>query len=491
MGPTADAPPGLTARLREIELFADLTDDQLGWLAEAGSHMCLNDGDILFSEGEPADRFYVLLGGELLFTKVFGGQEHVLTKHIAEHVPEPLLVQYDGKRRAAHQFTGELPLLTDSGYIATAISAGGTELMAYDKQTFLDMLTRCPQVSRVLLPVLAWRIRTVELEAGRNRMLEGLGTLAAGLAHELNNPTAAMVRAAGELRGTVKDLTEAAMRWGRLATSSEARLLNRICDSLHEGAPAGKPLNVLEAAEAADAVMDWLFDHGIERYSDIGTALVDRGLDTEMLEEIAAAVRPEVLEAAIACLGLIVQARTMVEDVAEAGRRIEALVDTTKAYTNLDRAPVRDVDLWEGLEATLAMLAPKLSGVRVRRHYGDVPLVTAYPSELNQVWTNLIDNAVDAMEGIGEVRISTRVEGHHALVEIRDSGPGIPQAVLSLLFQPFFTTKDTGHGTGLGLHLSRYIVSHRHGGTIDVTSVPGDTRFLVRLPLTRGQASAR
>ncbi|GII87748.1 sensor histidine kinase [Sphaerisporangium siamense] len=486
-----ERPPGLAARLREIELFAELSDEQLGWLAGVGTHQKLADGDVLFHENEPAGHFYVLLGGELLFTKVFGGQEHVLTKHIAESTPEPLLVQYDGKRRAAHQFTGELPLLTDSGYIATAISAGGTELMAYDKATFLDMLTRCPEVSRVLLPVLAWRIRTVELEAGRNRMLEGLGTLAAGLAHELNNPTAAMVRAAGELRGTVGELTDAAMRWGRVATASERRLITRVCESLHSGAGPGRSMDVLEAAEIADEVMEWLFAHDIDRYQDIGTALVDRGLGIETLDEIAAGVRPEALEPAIGCLGLIVQARTMVEDVAEAGRRIEALVDTTKAYTNLDRAPVRDVDLWEGLEATLAMLAPRLSGVRVRRHYGDVPLVTAYPSELNQVWTNLIDNAVDAMEGLGELRISTKVEGHHALVEIMDSGPGIPQGVLSLLFQPFFTTKDTGRGTGLGLHLSRYIVSHRHGGTIDVTSVPGDTRFLVRLPLTRRQLSAR
>lgn len=479
----------LVERLRDIELFAELADDQLAWLAEVGRRVEIADGEVLFDDGEPARFFYVLLGGELLITRVVNGKEEVFSRHSA------LLAAADdeqlaGKPRAAHQFTGELPLLCDGDYVAKGTAHGKTELMVYDKETFLEMVARFPQICRVLLPVLAWRIRSYEARAGRNAMLEGLGTLAAGLAHELNNPATAVVRAAGELRGTVRDLVERSSKGCALAASQGPCMLRRPGDAPRE--QHHETRDELAAAETADRVVDWLSERGVAQAAEIGVTLADHGLDVDALTELSAGLTgDDALERAVGCLSSCLLTDTLVEEVAEAGRRIESLVATAKAYTNLDRAPERDVDLREGLDATLTMQGPKLARIRVHRDYGDVPPIVAYPSELNQVWTNLIDNAVDAMDDRGELWITTWAESNHVIVEIRDSGRGIPAERLPLLFQPFYTTKDVGKGTGLGLHLSHDIVTHRHHGSIEVVSAPGDTRFTVRLPVGDWAALAR
>ena len=470
-------------RLRDITLFAELADEQLAWLAEVGRRVEIADGEVLFEDSEPARFFYVLLSGELLITRVIAGREELFSRHSARIVADQ---QLDDKPRAAHQFTGELPLLCDGDYVAKATAHGKTELMAYDKETFLEMVARFPQICRVLLPVLAWRIRSYEARAGRNAMLEGLGTLAAGLAHELNNPATAVVRAAGELRCTVRDLVERTARWCSLDSPTGRCMLQRARGEL-PGAAADSPQrgarDELAAAETSDLVIDWLSERGVSQATEIGVTLVDHGFDVDALAELSEGLSGEALDRAVGCLSSCLLTSTLVEEVAEAGRRIESLVATAKAYTNLDRAPERDVDLREGLDATLTMQGAKLAGIRVHRDHGDLPAIVAYPGELNQVWTNLIDNAVDAMGDHGELWIRTWAESDHVVVEIRDTGPGIPAERLSLLFQPFFTTKDVGKGTGLGLHLSHDIVTHRHHGSIEVVSAPGDTRFTVRLPV--------
>jgi signal transduction histidine kinase len=470
-------------RLRDITLFAELDDEQLAWLAEVGRRVDIADGEVLFEDGEPARFFYVLLSGELLITRVLDGKEELFSRHSARSAAD---AQLDDKPRAAHQFTGELPLLCDGDYVAKATAHGRTELMAYDKETFLEMVARFPQICRVLLPVLAWRIRSYEARAGRNAMLEGLGTLAAGLAHELNNPATAVVRAAGELRCTVRDLVERTAERCALSSPRERCMLQRARDRLP--AASGDPpqrgaRDELAAAEASDLVIDWLSERGVVQGAEIGVTLVDHGFDLAALTELSEGLSPDALDRAVGCLSACLLTATLVEEVADAGRRIESLVATAKAYTNLDRAPERDVDLREGLDATLTMQGPKLAGIRVHRDYTDLPTIVAYPSELNQVWTNLIDNAVHAMGDRGDLWIKAWAESEHVVVEIRDTGPGIPPERLALLFQPFYTTKDVGKGTGLGLHLSHDIVTHRHHGSIEVVSVPGDTRFTVRLPV--------
>ncbi|MFI6731664.1 ATP-binding protein [Nonomuraea sp. NPDC050451] len=462
------APAWLTDRLAEIELFSGLSDEQLDWLACAGTVRELVDGEALFVEGAPADAFYVLLDGEIVVSKLVGGREQVLARHLGDVLE--------------HQFIGELPLLTSDEYLATALAVGPARVVAYGKDAFFDMLERCPQVCRVLLPVLAGRINAMERQAGRSRMLEGLGMLAAGLAHELNNPAAAALRATRELRDLPPRLAAAAVEWGRTGEEAEVRLVARFQDRLGSGAA----LDPLAEAEAADDVADWLREHGLDQAVELTDDLAEHGVDRAELDELAAGLRPGALAAALAYLVPVLRIRTLAGDAAEASERVVELVRRTSAYTNLDRAPQRDADLREGLDATLALMAPKLRNIRVRREYGGVPDLQAFPSELNQVWTNLIDNAVDAMGGQGDLTISTRREGDHAVVEFRDTGHGIPAEALPMVFQPFFTTKDLGKGTGLGLHVSMDIVAQRHGGSMEVDSRPGDTRFVVRLPLARG-----
>ncbi len=461
------APPRMTDRLAEIELFAGLSGEQLAWLAEAGVYKELADGEMIFREGQVAEAFFVLLDGELVISKDVGGREEVLARHLGGGME--------------HQFTGELPLLTGGDYLASAVAVGSAQVMVYDRAAFFDMMERCPQVCRVLLPVLAMRINGMERQAGHSHMLQGLGMLAAGLAHELNNPAAAAVRATGELKSALPDLEAAAMSWGELSDEGERRLVERL-----RAAHAHRdPQDALAAADAVDEIETWLDEHDLlgEKGDEFGVVLAEHGTSGAVLDGLAARVRPEALGPAVAYLAMALQAGALAEDAAEAGQRVVELVRRTAAYTNLDRAPEREVDLREGLEATLALMAPRLRGISVRRDYGCVPSLKVFPGDLNQVWTNLIDNAVDAMGGTGELTISTRCEGGHAAVEIRDTGQGIPSDVLPRVFQPFFTTKDVGKGTGLGLHLSMDIVTRRHGGTMEATSVPGDTRFVVRLPL--------
>jgi signal transduction histidine kinase len=471
--------------LRQVELFADLDDQHLRWLADTGRIIDMADREVLFEEGETAAHFYVLLTGELLITKIIDGREEIYGRHSAIPPAGPMASGPDPKPRAAHQFTGELPLLVGGGYLASAVAVGTTRLLAYDRDTFFELLARCPQVCRVLLPVLAWRIRSYESHAGRQSMLEGLGRLAAGLAHELNNPSAALLGAAGQLRAVLGQLTAWSTTWGELAGPVERGALTDQITQLSAADRTSRPGDALAAAEAADELDDWLAEHCRTEPtpdSEIAAILADQGVRPPVLDSLADAIPCSVLPAAVHCLAYSLHVEALVADIVEAGARIEALVRSTKTYSNLDRAPKQQVDLVSGIEATLAMEASKLARIRIRRDYADLPSVPGYPSELNQVWTNLIDNAIDAMDGCGELRVTTRLEADRVMVEIGDDGPGVPPEALPYLFQPFFTTKDIGRGTGLGLHLSRDVVTQRHHGSIDVTSKPGDTRFTVRLP---------
>ncbi|MCR6487412.1 ATP-binding protein [Amycolatopsis sp. OK19-0408] len=461
--------PVTAARLRGIELFAELDAERLGWLAGAGEHRVLRDGEKLFDDGEQAEHFYVLLAGELVLSKRIGEREQIVGRHFGDPAAAPHAAD---KPRAAHQYTGELPLLAGGGYVAAATAAGEVELLAYDKDTFLWMLVRCPEVCRVLLPVLVWRIRSYEAQAGRRTMLEGLGTLAAGLAHELNNPVAALVRAAAEFDRTAAGLAGTAITWGAKATPGERAALDRLV-----AAPARPELGALAAAEALDAVADWLDSAGLPDAVDLAADLTVADLDA-----LAAEVRPEVLAVAVRLLAGRLSARALAADAQAAGRAISTLVASAAAYADLGRAPEREVDVVAGLEATLRVLAPGLTGIAVVRDFAPLPPVPAHLGELNQVWTHLVRNAAQAMNGEGELRLTTRAEGPCVVVEVRDNGPGVPPELLPRLFQPFFTTKDIGHGTGLGLHLCHEIVAVRHNGSIEAVSMPGDTRFVVRLP---------
>ena len=464
--------------LHHNQLFAGLSPDQYAWLARAGVPRDLVDGEVLFTEGEPARAFVVLIAGELVITTNVDGRDEVL----ARHTTRGDALDHEGKPTAANHFTGELPLLSDDAYIATATSVGPTRVALYSKDAFLEMIVRCPQVCQVLLPVLAWRIHASEAQAGQRATVAALGTLAAGLAHELNNPAAAVARAGGGMLSALDTLERLSQDWGSQGTADERAHLGRFVADLRSRPPSR--LGALDRSALEDEFTDWFDDHDVEPVGDLADALAGRGADVAWLDALADEIAPDRLGIALDYLAASLAARALATDATEAGERISAIVRDAKAYTNLDRTPEQAVDLVQGLEATLTMLRSKLGDVEVVREYADdVPRIQAFPSELNQVWTNLIDNAVDAMNGRGVLTIGVRRERQCVIVEIADSGSGIPSDVLPRVFAPFFTTKDVGKGTGLGLHLSHRIVTQRHRGSINVRSQPGLTRFTVQLPV--------
>jgi len=315
--------------------------------------------------------------------------------------------------------------------------------------------------------------------------LVALGTVTAGLTHELNNPATATVRTTAALRELLADLWEelAALTHGGLAAGQLATLLDLVRRALGGRAELA-PLTPLQASDHEDELGSWLEEHGVAGGWELTPPLVAAGVDAGRLEQVAASVPAEVLPHAVGVLAVTCEAESLLDELAEAARRISTLIGAAKQYTQMDRSPLQHLDVHEGLESTLTMLNHKLgTGIEVVRDYDrSLPKLLAYEGELNQVWTNLIDNAVDAMDGRGILTVRTRLDGDRVLVEIGDSGTGIPEPVAAHIFEPFYTTKPVGKGTGLGLDICWRIVVQRHGGDLRVTSTPGDTRFQVLLP---------
>ncbi|MFI6149519.1 ATP-binding protein [Streptomyces sp. NPDC051109] len=483
-----------TAELRSallgLEVFAGLTEDQLDWLVSVSEPRVLGDGEVLFRDGEEATGFHVLLAGGLVVTKVVDGREEVLTRHSTEE-ESAAAEEHDGKPSAAHRFTGELPLLTDGAYVATAAASGpATTVVAYPKPVFFEMLTRCHGVAAVLIPVLAWRIKSSEVQARKRATVEALGTLAAGLAHELNNPAAAVARAAQELAPALEGLTRTAQAWGAAATGAERSVFDRLAEELDK-LPPPVTTDPFAQADAEEEIADWAEEAGTERPGLLGSGISDLGLELGWLLERLEGVGEPALPAALDHLAALLEIRSLAAELRAAGPRISQLVAATRDYANLDRAPEQRFAVADGIENTLVVLRAKLAGITIVREYEpDLPELTGYPSELNQVWTNLIDNSAEAMEGAGTLTLRVRAEGVCLVVEIADTGRGIPGESLPRIFEPFYTTKDVGKGTGLGLHLSYRIVTQRHRGSITARSRPGETRMVVRLPLTAAAACA-
>ncbi len=483
--------PAVVERLRRHELFNQVDEEQLSWLVERGQLRTLAPGELLFGDGQPATMFVVLLEGELLISKVIDGRREVLTRHVARpdrggaapaEAGRAADNRVDGKPVAAHGFTGEMPLLAGESYVADATAVGPTTVITYDQEAFLTILARMPQVNRVLLPVLAWRIQSSEALARQRNTLQALGTLAAGLAHELNNPAAAVVRNSRTLRQTLRRVAET--EWP--ADAGVAAAVGGWLASV----PAGVRLpGSLDREAAEDALAAWLAEHGLPPAARRAGELADLAVGPEALDRLADLVGADQLRPAVDYATSMLTAYSLVQEIADAGERVASIIRSVRDYANLDRAPLQDVDLVRGIDATLAMLKAKMDGIRVIRDYPpQLPVLHGYPGELNQVWTNLIDNALDAMRGDGELRLSVWPDRDWVVVEIGDTGAGVPAQDQDRIFEPFFTTKDVGKGTGLGLHLSHRIVTQRHGGTLQVTSRPGDTRFTVRLPVARQDA---
>ena len=453
--------------LRAIAILDGFTDEQVAEFAAAGEEVAYTPGERVFDEGRPAEHWWVMLGGRIEVVRRVGHEEVVMVT-----IESP--GQWAGGFRAWDEngvYLGSARVMEPSRVFRLPAS----ELARFGQQWF-------PFAVHLLCGLIA-TARRIEQNAREREALVALGTLAAGLAHEINNPASAAVRSVGALQQSSDDAFTSLQRLAGEGISADQFValdgLRRSIDV--SSAPTGVALSELE-----DALTDWLSDHDIEKDWVIAPALAGAGVDTAWLDRAAAALSGSALQAGLEWVASALTTTTLIAEAQNATRRISDLVSAVKSYSQLDRAAVQEVRLVDGLESTLIMLGHKLrdAGVTVVREYDDsVPPVTANPGELNQVWTNLIDNAVDAMDGRGTLTVRTSASSGQAVVEICDTGPGMSDEVAAHAFEPFFTTKEVGKGTGLGLDISRRIIVERHGGEITVDSRPGATTVRVGVPV--------
>jgi signal transduction histidine kinase len=467
--------------LRTLFLFADLTEEQLAWVSEHGDVISVPAGENIVVEGEPADCFHVLLSGTIAMSRMVGG-DNVETTRTDQRGVYFGAVQFYVDDETTEEYPASVRAITD----CTAL--------ALPKRPFAAEFTRWyPMAVHLLEGLRLGMKRGNHMLAERERLL-ALGRLSAGLTHELNNPAAAAGRAADALRDKVAGMRAklAMIADGRIA-GDQLKKLVMAQDEFVKKVRHAPALSPLEATDREDELGEWLDDHGIDGSWDLAPVFVAGGLGVEDLEAVYAAANETTLEGAIRWLAYTVETESLLREILDATTRISDLVLAAKQYSQMDRAPHRFIDVHEGLDATLVMFGRKLgdeAGIGIVKEYDrTLPLIPAYPAELNQVWTNIIDNAIDAMDGKGTLTVRTGRVGDCVFVEIGDTGSGIPPEVRQKIFDPFFTTKPVGRGTGLGLDVSYRVVVNRHRGDISVTSQPGDTRFRVRLPITEDPAS--
>jgi signal transduction histidine kinase len=461
------AAPLVVDELRVLPLLAGLDGSQLAELADAGDEVAVGPGQELFRGGQPAEFWWLLLDGTLDLVRRVGNEDTVV-----------------GTMGTPGQWAGGFRAWDPHGvYMATGRAATDGRLLRVPAESLGAMAQSWFPFGVHLIKGLVQTVRTIESTARQREALVALGTLAAGLAHEINNPASASTRAVDALQGTADDLLTSLRRLAEAGISPETYVeLDALRRSLQPVAGTGSPL---DRADREDELSDWLAAHDVSEDWLVAPALAAGGADPAWCARIADVVGPTALDAALHWVSDSLSAGALLSEIKESTQRVSNLVAAVRSYSQLDRASVQRTDVAEGLQSTLTVLAHKLSGVTVVRQLAELPQIEAIPGELNQVWTNLIDNAIDAMDGAGTLRITTSATDRHLVVEIADSGPGVPDDVLPHVFEPFFTTKDVGRGTGLGLDISRRIVVDRHGGDISVDRVGDETVFSVSLPLTR------
>ena len=457
--------------LRRVPILDTLDDGQLREVLERGVERVVRAGEVNGREGEPVEHLYVILEGELRITKkTADGGETVLNVY------------------TPGTFFAEVPLLAGSPFMASGRALTDCRMLLIPNDLFRRLLTVNASFSNGILQTMAERVQILQSVAGQREKLDSLGTLAAGLAHELNNPASATQRSAEELRENVARLRSLGWRLAHAAARGELdpSTLNTLEETIVKVSSTrnSSALDSLAASEQEDEVALWLEDLGFSEAWELAPTFVNAGLGVEDLETLSEALPDGVRFDAIRYLGAVIEVAGLLEEVEGGAGRVSEIVRTMEGYSYMDRAPLQDVDVNGSLEDTVSVLGYKLDGIEVERVLDpDLPRVTAYGGELNQVWTALLDNAIDAVGRDGRVSIRTTCEGDRVLVRISDDGPGIPEHIRGRIFEPFFTTKDVGSGTGLGLDVSYRIVVGRHGGDIHVVSSPGDTRFEVRLPI--------
>jgi len=463
---TADQIQRVVAALRGIPIFGDLPPEDLEWLAARMDEVTLQGGEILARPGDPAEHLTVILEGELRFD-------------LPDAPGAPFLA-------AAGQVTGLLPFSRLTEFRGTVRTVKPSRLLRLHKQHFPEMLQRLPQLGQRLVALMSDRIREMTRVETQQEKLMALGKLSAGLAHELNNPAAAARRAAQTLTEAMNDVRTISLQLLQhsYAESHLSAILQFEQEALKQAVSQDKPASdPLEFSDREDEISRWLERHNVPEPYKIASVLADAGVNTEKLDGLSASAQKEIVGLAVRRVAAIITIFGLIKEIDNSTRRISDLVTAIKRYSYMDQGPLQEVDVREDLENTLKIFGHRLkNGVTVVRDYDpQLPRVCAHGGELNQVWTNLIDNAIEAMNGNGRLRVGAHRELDCAIVEIGDNGPGIPPEVQSRVFDPFFTTKKVGEGTGLGLDTALRIVRQHHG-SIELKSQPGDTRFCVRLP---------
>jgi signal transduction histidine kinase len=452
------------SELLRIPVFADVPDDQLEWFLSQCQEEFLKPGDTYVREGGPAEYMFVILEGEFQARGEINGETFAF----------PL---------KAGEVTGVLPFSRMKRVPITGRAVSNGRMLRFPSAKFPQLVQKMPEVTTRLVGLMSDRIReTTRFEQQRDR-LASLGKLSAGLAHELNNPASAAKRAASQLRQILKKIKDASHELGRRELTAPQRAeIENLENSFTQR--EGPPLDTLTASDMEEQIDSLLRSHGQTDLWQLSADLARRGITPAALESLFANLEAATARAALIRIAASVEIANLLNEIESSTSRISDLVLAIKEYTYMDQSPIQNVDVIKSLENTLTILNHKLKhGVTVKRDYQKVPfLVNSFGSELSQVWTNLIDNAVDAMGGNGELRVRTYRDDSCVVVEIGDNGPGIPAEVEAHMFEPFFTTKAVGQGTGLGLDTVQRIVK-KHRGNIQVDSQPGDTRFQVWLPL--------
>ena len=453
------------AELRRVPPFADLPDEQIAWFLSQSEEMHLKAGDTYVRQGDPADWMFVILEGQFQWRGEFGGETVVLS----------------GK---PGDVTGVLPFSRMKQFTVSGRAMTDGRVLKFPVSLFSELVQKMPELTSRLVGLMSDRIReATRIEQQRDR-LASLGKLSAGLAHELNNPASAAKRATSQLRKILQKIRDASLDLGRRdLTSAQKSEIEKLETSFTQQDVV--PPDALTISDLEDQIDSLLRSHGQNDLWQLAAGLARRNIKPEVLESLFANLDGDTARAALVRIAASVEVASLLHEIESSTSRISDLVGAIKEYTHMDQAPVQNVDIVKSLETTLTILNHKLKqGVVVQRDYQRVPLlVNSFGSELNQVWTNIIDNAIDAMQGKGELRVRTYRDDGCVVVEIGDNGPGISREVQPHIFEPFFTTKGVGEGTGLGLDTVQRIVK-KHRGNIQVSSKPGDTRFQVWLPMS-------
>jgi len=458
--------------LRALFLFEKLSDSQLAWLCREGRVQVFPPGPV-YAEGDPATCFYVLLSGTLVLSRKVGADDVETNRTSAPGVYSGAFTAYLGDR---------VPQIYQTSMRVTEPS----RFFVLEADTFARMMAEWFPMAVHLLEGAFFGVQNAQRLVQQRERLLALGSLSAGLTHELNNPAAAAVRATAALRERVAGMRHklGIIAAGRYEPATLETLIKQQERAAEQVAKA-PTLSPIETADREDAVADWLDGHGIDGGWSLAPVFVQAGLDAGWLDQIAACVDEDTLDGAVRWLNYTIETELLMNEIEDSTTRISSLVGAAKQYSQIDRAPFQVVDVHDLLDSTLVMLAGKIGGgITVVKDYDPgLPTISGYPAELNQVWTNLIDNAVDAMGGTGTLTIRTALDRGQVLVEFGDTGPGVPAEIRDRIFEPFFTTKGVGEGTGLGLDISFRIVVNKHHGDLRVESEPGNTRFQVCLPI--------